>query len=235
MSMRSMPSYAVSCPSGHPRHHWHREGSGRYLRCVRAVHRPSPARRQQHEPNVAPPRPNEQDSLKRIIGAERQRAKAYILARLPEVEAQAITYIFDADGFYENIADKMIEDLPYAKRAGRGHTQCKLLGVAAKLVDSASYEDLVGETVERSLKKLGVDDLAATAVSTGARLTIKAAFDASSFKDMSKAFRALIPLVCPNLSQCPERVEVLQTYATPLIADRLKEVAEALGAGSSPE
>lgn len=83
------------------------------------------------------------------------------------------------------------------------------------------------------MKKLGVDDLVATAVSAGARLTIKAAFDASSFKDLSKAFRALIPLVCPNLSRCREEAEVLKTYATPLIADRLKEVAEALGAPRS--
>ena len=141
-----------------------------------------------------------------------------------------ITYVFDEGGFYEKIADRMIDDLPYAKRARRGHRMCKLLGAAAKVVDSGTYEDLVGETVEGGLKKLGVDDLVATAVSTGAKLTIRAAFDASSFKDMSKAFRALIPLVCPDLSRCSERVEVLKTYATPLIADRLKEVAEALGA-----
>lgn len=141
-----------------------------------------------------------------------------------------ITYVFNEDGFYEKAADRMIDDLPYARRASRGHSICKLLGTAAKVVDSGTYEGLVGDTIEGGLKKLGVDDVVATAVSTGARLTINAAFDASSFKDMSKAFRALIPLVCPNLSRCPEEAEVLKTYATPLIADRLKEVAQALGA-----
>lgn len=146
------------------------------------------------------------------------------------MEAQVITYVFDEDGFYEKVADRMIDDLPYTKRAGRGHTICKLLGEAAKVVDSGTYEDLVGATVEGGLKKLGVDDLVATAVSTGARLAIKAAFDASSFKDLSKAFRAVIPLVCPNLSRCPEKAEVLRAYATRRIADRLKDVAESLGA-----
>ena len=47
---------------------------------------------------------------------------------------------------------------------------------------------------------------------------------------MSKAFRATIPLVCPNLADCPTEREVLKTYATPFLSEELKTIAEALGA-----
>ena len=112
----------------------------------------------------------------------------------------------------------------------RGHDVCELLNTAATLVDSGTYEKIAGETVETGLKKLGVDDLVARAFATGSKLLVKSAFDASSIANMSKAFRATIPLVCPNLTHCPTEREVLKTFATPFLSEELKTIAEALGA-----
>ncbi|GAA4860666.1 hypothetical protein ACFQ34_28040 [Pseudonocardia benzenivorans] len=145
-----------------------------------------------------------------------------------------IQYVFDENGFYEGIADKLIEGLPYRRRATRGHDLCKLLNASAMLVDSGTYEKIVGETVERGLTKLGVDNLVAKAFASGSKLLVKAAFDASSFANLSKAFRVTIPLVCPDLTRCPTEAEVLKSYATPFLSEDLKTVAEALGARQRP-
>ncbi|MEK6442179.1 hypothetical protein [Pseudonocardia sp. T1-2H] len=141
-----------------------------------------------------------------------------------------IQYLFDEDGFYEGIADKLIEGLPFKRRATRGHDLCKMLNTAAMLVDSGTYEKIAGETVEAGLKRLGVDDLVARAFASGSKLLVKTAFDASSIANLSKAFRVTIPLVCPDLTRCPTEAEVLKTYATPLLSEELKTIAEALGA-----
>ncbi|WP_433273996.1 hypothetical protein ACQPZA_24090 [Pseudonocardia xinjiangensis] len=145
-----------------------------------------------------------------------------------------IQYVFDEDGFYEGIADKIIEGLPFGRRATRGHDLCKLLNTAATLVDSGTYEKIAGETVEKGLTRLGVDDLVARTFASGSKLLVKAAFDASSIANLSKAFRVTIPLVCPDLQRCPTEPEVLKTYATPFLSEELKAIAKALAAPQRP-
>jgi len=145
-----------------------------------------------------------------------------------------IQYVFNEDGFYEGIADKLIEGLPIRRRATRGHDLCKLLNAAATLVDSGTYEKIAGETLQKGLTRLGVDDLVARAFGSGSKLLVKAAFDASSVANLPKAFHATIPLVCPNLTHCPSEAEVLKTYATPFLSEELKTIAEALGAPQRP-
>jgi hypothetical protein len=104
------------------------------------------------------------------------------------------------------------------------------LNDAATVVDGSTYADLVGEGVENGLKRLGVDGTVAAAFSSGAKIAIKKAFDASALGNLPKAFRATIPMVCPSLDACPAKSEVFKTYMTPLLSTELKDIAERLGA-----
>jgi hypothetical protein len=168
------------------------------------------------------------------IAEGRKVARRRLRAKMPGAAEAAIQYVFDEDGFYEGIADKLIEGLPSKRRATRGHDLCKLLNAAGTLVDSGTYEKIAGETVEKGLTRLGVDKLVARAFASGSKLLVKSAFDASSIANLSKAFRVTIPLVCPDLTRCPSEAEVLKTYATPFLSEELKAIAEALSAPQRP-
>ncbi|MHA6621695.1 hypothetical protein [Pseudonocardia sp. DLS-67] len=143
----------------------------------------------------------------------------------------AVQYVFDEDGFYEDVADKLIEHASAGGRHDRrDHSLCVLLNDAATVVDGSTYADLAGEGVEKGLKRMGVDETVAAAFSSGAKIAIKKAFDGPAFGNLPKAFRATIPLVCPNLDACPTKSAVFKTYMTPLLSAELRDVAERLGA-----
>jgi hypothetical protein len=191
---------------------------------------PAPRSPAGYPPPPPQPWPTSRERNRRDLREARKIAREHLRTTATRVEPALITYVFNEEGFWEKTADKIIEGLPYGRRDRKGHWICEQLSTAARVVDSGTYEKIVGETLEQCLTKIGVQDFIATAIGTGARIGINAAFDASTFGNMSKAFWALIPLVCPDLDHCPEEVEVLKTYATPLIANDLKQVAEALGA-----
>lgn len=220
---------------------------------------PQTRRRSEHNENRTQPRrrgpappqpevkpwPNAQERLRASVADARRVAKRRLRtvdvrgrrdrSRVPvRIEPSLINYVFDKDGFYAKAADKIIEGLPYGRRDRRNHWVCVQLGAAAEVVDPGTYEKVVGDAVQKGLEKLGVDDFIAKAISTGGPPGIRAAFDATSFAELSRAFRALIPLVCPDLARCPQDSEVLRMYATPLTAEDLKRVAQALGAPAQP-
>ena len=75
------------------------------------------------------------------------------------------------------------------------------------------------------LAGLGLPSFMADALGAGAGATLKIAFGQTPLGNLSKTLRGLIPLVCPKLSRCPTEAEVIKTYMTPALADRLKAVA----------
>lgn len=143
----------------------------------------------------------------------------------------AVQYVFGEDGFYEGVADRLIEHAAAGGRRGRrDHGLCVLLDGAATVVDGSTYADLADEGVRKGLTRMGVDEAVAAAFSSGAKIAIKRAFDGSAFGNLPTAFRATIPLVCPNLNACPAKSEVFKTYMTPLLSAELKDIAGRLGA-----
>jgi hypothetical protein len=138
---------------------------------------------------------------------------------------QAVSYVFDEGGFYENLADKLIENLPWGHRTWRGHWLCMQLKEAADGLDPDTYAKLAGQTVRDGLRKLGLPQYMADALGAGAGATLKIQFGQTPLGNLSKTLRVLIPLVCPNIDRCPGTVEAVKTLCTPAVGERLKEMA----------
>jgi len=142
------------------------------------------------------------------------------------VNKYAITYVFDEDGFYKKLADKLVENQPWARRASRGHWLCKQLNEAAKGLDPGTYAEQAGKTVGDGLRTLDLPPFMADALGAGSGVALKITFEKTSIGDLSKVLRALIPLVCPNINRCPAEVEVAKTFVSPVLADRLKQMTD---------
>lgn len=136
-----------------------------------------------------------------------------------------LDYIFDKDGFYEKLADKVIENQPWVRRATRGHWLCKQLAAAARGLDPATYAEQVGKSVRDGLRGLGLPAFMANALGAGSGVALKIVFGHTPLATLPKVLRVLIPLVCPNINRCPTEVEVIQTLLSAALADRLKEIA----------
>ena len=137
---------------------------------------------------------------------------------------EAVSYIFDESGFYENLTDKLIENLPWGYRTWRGHWLCRQLKEAADGLDPDMYAKLAGETVRDGLRRLGLPPYMADALGAGAGVTLKIQFGHTPMGNLSKALRILIPLVCPNIRRCPGLVEAAKTLFTPEVGERLQEL-----------
>jgi len=157
--------------------------------------------------------------------AARAHARAFVSKAVWAGNKQAVSYLFDEDGFYENLADKLIENLPRGRRTWRGHWLCKQLKDAAEGLDPDTYAKLAGETVRDGLRKLGLPRYMADALGAGAGVTLKIQFGTTPLGNLSKTLRVLIPLVCPRAGRCPARDEFVKTMCSPAIGDHLKEIA----------
>lgn len=140
---------------------------------------------------------------------------------------QAVSYLFDEGGFYENLADKLIENLPWGHRTWRGHWLCKQLNTAAEGLDPDVYAKLAGETVRDGLRKLELPQYMANALGAGTGVTLKIQFGRTPLENLAKTLHVLIPLVCPNINTCPAMVEAVKTLCTPAVGERIQEMAEA--------
>lgn len=142
------------------------------------------------------------------------------------VNEYAVAYVLDEDGFYEKLADRLIESQPWLRRVSRGHWLCKQLNGAAEMLDPGTYAQQAGETVRDGLKAMGLPPFMADALGAGSGVALKIAFDKTPVGDLVKVLRALIPLVCPNMGRCPAEGDVLKTYISPGLAERLKQFAD---------
>jgi hypothetical protein len=93
-------------------------------------------------------------------------------------------------------------------------------------VDPDLYAKLVQNPVRHGLVALGFPDFVATVLGAGAGMGLKIALGHTPIAHLTSALRVLIALVCPNLNSCPTKSDVIKTFATPALAERLKEMAE---------
>jgi hypothetical protein len=143
-----------------------------------------------------------------------------------KIESSTLAYLFDEDSFYEQLADKLIESLPWTRRTARRHWLCKQLAEAAEGLDPDTWAKQAGKSVRAGLTALGLPRYMADALGAGSGVTLKIAFGHTPMGHLTKALRALIPLVCPRFGRCPAMVVVAKTLATPLVAEELKEIAQ---------
>ena len=159
------------------------------------------------------------------VRARRRRAEAVVTKAVWATNRHVVSYVFDEGGFYENLADKLIENLPWGRRTWRGHWLCRQLKEAAEGLDPDTYAKLAGQTVRDGLRTLGLPPYMADALGAGSGVTLKIQFGLTPLGNLSKALRVLIPLVCPNIDRCPGIVEAVKTLCTPAVGERLEETA----------
>jgi len=186
------------------------------MHAPRQVHRTNPS---SAERNSAIPRGRSNHRQ-----AARQLARDSLSSQLWTANKYAVTYLFKEDGFYEKLADRLIESQPWARRASRGHWLCKQLRDAAEGLDPGTYAEQAGSAVRDGLRNLGLPPFMADTLGASSGVALKIAFDKTPVGDLSKVLCALIPLVCPNINRCPAESKVITTFISPALADHLKEM-----------
>ena len=150
------------------------------------------------------------------------------MARDPSaIAGDAVAFVFDENGFYVRLANRALDKVPWRRRMRRGHWLCASLNELSKGLDPANYAKHTQKPVRAGLLLLGFPTFLAEVLSATTAFGVKQILGALPPAHLSKALRVLIPLVCPDLDVCPTRVDVLKTYASPLLADQLKALATA--------
>jgi hypothetical protein len=155
----------------------------------------------------------------------RQQARSHISRGLAPVNQYALTYLFDQDGFYEKLADKLIDKVPLRRRWQKGHWLCLRLLDTAKMFDPDEYAELAGATVRDGMVALRVPRFIASVLGAGSGVGLKMAFGTTPLGNLTKTIKVLISLVCPDLSSCPTEREVLKTFASPGLGQVLHNMA----------
>jgi hypothetical protein len=162
----------------------------------------------------------------------RDRAKRSLAADPSAIDTDLLTYVFDRDGFYERLADRLLDNLPWRRRWRRGHWLCTCLNDLAHGLDPGTYAELVQKPTIKGLIILGSPNFIATVLGASTGVALKIALGHTPMGHLKSALRVLIPLVCPDLDRCPTKPEVTKTFATPGLAECLKEMADSRGGQS---
>lgn len=192
-----------------------------------AVQPPRPERKVPLKPAARPPRAREvyrRNNRQRLIDGTTDTAME-----------TGVVYLFEPDGVYEVVADRLLAKTKMRRRFGRsrGHWLCLMLNNAARMCDTGTYIDLAAQGVEQGLcavygmPKVVAKTLAQCAATGAKRLLAPTVFGPANFPVV---LRGLIALVCPNLERCPTQSDVCATLLSPLAANSLRAVVE----GSSP-
>lgn len=155
----------------------------------------------------------------------RERAKHSLVTDSLAIDTDVVTYVFDRDGFYERLADRLLDSLPLHRRLQRGHWLCRRLNESAHIVDPNTYAEQVQKPTRDGLMALGFPKFIATVLGASAGLGLKIALGHTPMGHLTSALRVLIALVCPNLDRCPTKQDVMETFASPVLGEYLKEMA----------
>ena len=123
----------------------------------------------------------------------RQRARDH-LSRYRAVSTSACDYVFDPSGFYEGLADRLIDNLPLRRRIRRGHWLYEQLNDFAEMLDPDTYAQQAQESVADGLEEMGMPTIMAEVLGAGAGNGLKVALGRTPIGDLSKALRVLISL-----------------------------------------
>lgn len=178
----------------------------------------------------APPRPAAQPPKPRAVHRKNNKRKLIDGATDAAIET-GVAYVFEPDGVYEVVADRLLAKTKMRRRFGRrrDHWLCRVLNHAAHICDTGTYIDLAAQGVEQGLRatydmpKPVAKTLAQCAAAGAKRLLSPTVFGPANFPVV---LRGLIALVCPNLARCPCQSDVCTTLLGPLAANGLRTVVE---------
>jgi hypothetical protein len=156
----------------------------------------------------------------------RERAKRSLTANSLTIDADLVTYVFDRDGFYEQLADRLIDNLPLHRRWRRGHWLCMCLNDLAHGVDPDTYAEQVRKPIRDGLIALGFPGFIAAALGASGGVGLKVALGHMPLTHLTSVLRVLIALVCPNLDKCPTKLDVAKNFTSPVLAECLKRWPE---------
>nr|WP_183656181.1 hypothetical protein [Prauserella isguenensis] len=124
----------------------------------------------------------------------------------------------------------MLAALPWRYRVRRkGHALCTRLRELATGLHPAAYAKLAQHPVRDGLLRLRFPPFLADVLDSGAVFGPKQILGALNRDHLTTTLTAVTPLVCPDLEHCPTRGEMLTTYASPVLADRLHAVTAGAG------
>jgi hypothetical protein len=195
-------------------------------------------------PTVQPERPKREAPPKleaplprpRAVHRKKNRQKLIDGATDAAIET-SVAYLFEPDGIYEIVADRLLAKTKMRRRFGqkRDHWLCLVLNQAAHMCDTGTYIDLAAQGVEQRLRaaydmpKPVAKTLAECAAAGAKRLLPPTVFGPGNFPVV---LRGLIALVCPNLERCPCQSDVCTTLLGPLATNGLRTVVEDASSGA---
>jgi hypothetical protein len=110
--------------------------------------------------------------------------------------------------------------LPY--RWLPGHWLCSALDRLATTIDPTTYLGLIRHPVRDGLIQLGAPAFIANVLGASSGYGLKLALGQRPVGQLIQTLRVLGALTCPNLAKCPSRREVVKTFPSPVLADRLR-------------
>lgn len=157
--------------------------------------------------------------------SHRERARRELATARLDIDSTVLSYVFDRDGFYEGLADRLLEAIPLHRRIRRGHWLCTQLNDLATGTDPDAYARQIRKPTRDGLIALGCRPFIANVLGAGAGLGLKIALGNTPMGHLTTALRTLIALTCPNLSTCPTEKDVAKNFATPILAEQLRSLS----------
>lgn len=175
-----------------------------------------------HPSKPKPPRPKKPGRSRESARANARRC----LANQPSpAYTDALSYVFDRDGFYARLADRLIDTMPVHRRVMRGHWLCSCLSNLSQRLSVGTYTERLQTPIRDTLRKAGAPRFIANAFGAAAAFGVEKALATAPTEQLAKALKAVIPLVCPDLDVCPAKMTVIKTFASPILAEELKAFA----------
>jgi len=103
-----------------------------------------------------------------------------------------------------------------------GHWLCSALDRLATTIDPTTYLGLIRHPVRDGLIQLGAPAFIANVLGASSGYGLKLALGQRPVGQLIQTLRVLGALTCPNLAKCPSRREVVKTFPSPVLADRLR-------------
>lgn len=136
-----------------------------------------------------------------------------------------LNFVFTPDGFYERLADRLLDAMPWRYRSLPGHWLCSTLNDLSTGIDPATYFGLIRHPVRDGLLRLGAPPFMANVLGAGSGYGLKLAFGQTPVGQLIQALRVLGALACPNLTKYPSQREVAKTFVSPALSERLRAMA----------
>ncbi|HEY4453999.1 MAG TPA: hypothetical protein VGN81_06780, partial [Pseudonocardiaceae bacterium] len=107
--------------------------------------------------------------------SHRERARRDLTTNRLDIDSTVLSYVFDRDGFYEGLADRLLDAIPLRRSIRRGHWLCTQLNDLATGTDPDTYARQIRKPTRDGLIALACRPFIANVLGAGAGLGLKIA------------------------------------------------------------